>query len=356
MAIAFEAQRDLAPLTTLHIGGPARYFCQVESVAELEEALLFARSESLRPLVLGGGSNVIISDRGFDGLVIQMKIAPLEAAVHDDRIEYRVGAGYVWDELVQRAVSDGAVGIECLSGIPGSVGATPIQNVGAYGQEVKEVIQRVHCLHAGSFERRSFDNAECEFDYRRSRFKMRPEEEWIVVAVDFVLLRELPCNPRYAELEKAIAARDPEWRDRPAGRAQLEALRDTVLALRRAKGMVLDANDPDARSVGSFFVNPNLSVDGYAALCARCQAQGLPAPPQFPAGDRIKTSAAWLVEQAGFHRGYRSGGVGVSSKHSLALLSAGGGARELMQLASEISVAVNERFGVKLEREPIYVE
>ncbi|MBX7056784.1 MAG: UDP-N-acetylmuramate dehydrogenase [Leptospirales bacterium] len=356
MALLIENNRSLAEWTTLGAGGPARCFCVVESIEDLEQALLYARREKLRFFLLGGGSNVVISDRGFDGLAVKNAIGGIAVERRGGAVQYRVSSGFEWDRFVLRSIEDGAQGIECLSGIPGSVGATPIQNVGAYGQEVGETIQSVECINAYSLERRRFSNAECAFGYRSSYFKQAPAEGWLVLSVEFALRADTPTLIRYAELEQRLTLRTPEWRTMPPGNAQLAAVRRAVLELRRSKGMVVDATDPDSRSAGSFFVNPTLSEEEFASLQQRCENQGLPSPPQYTVQGGIKTSAAWLVERAGFAPGYLQGGAGVSSKHSLALVNRGGGSAALLSLAREIQEGVLERFGVRLLREPIFIE
>jgi UDP-N-acetylmuramate dehydrogenase len=297
-------------------------------------------------LLLAGGSNVVIADEGFDGLVLRIATRGIERAADDGSVRLSVAAGESWDELVAGAVADGLVGVECLAGIPGSVGATPIQNVGAYGQEVSETITSVRVLDRRSGEVLELAPEECGFGYRTSAFKRAPGER-VVLSVEFVLPRATESAPvRYGELARALGVELGES-------APAAAVREAVLALRRGKGMVLDPADPDSVSAGSFFTNPILGADAFEALARRAGER----PPAFGEPDgRVKTSAAWLVERAGFHRGYGDGRAGISSKHTLALVNRGGATTaELVALAREIAAGVQRHFGVELVPEPVFV-
>jgi UDP-N-acetylmuramate dehydrogenase len=321
----------LAPLTTLRLGGPAGRLIEAHS----EDDLVAAVREGV-DLVLAGGSNVVISDAGVAGTVVLVRT---RGVVQHDGLTI-VAAGEPWDDVVARTVAGGLQGFECLSGIPGSTGATPIQNVGAYGQEVAETIEWVRVYDRERDEVVTLPAVECGFDYRRSVFKYR--DRWTVLAVAFRLQpSELSGPLHYAELARTL--------DVPVGgRAPLEDVRAAVLGLRRGKGMVIDPADPDSVSAGSFFTNPILSHEEWSTL------DGAPAFPE-PDG-RIKTSAAWLIDQAGFRRGYGSGRIGISSKHTLALVNRGGGTTaELVALAREIAAGVEVRFGVLLKPEPVLV-
>jgi UDP-N-acetylmuramate dehydrogenase len=305
---------------------------------ELAEAV---RSAYEPLLVLAGGSNVVIADAGFPGTVVRV----LTKGVERDGTRLTVQAGEDWDALVERCVAGGLQGFECLSGIPGSVGATPIQNVGAYGQEVSETVESVRVLDRASGQITEMSAAECGFAYRSSVFKYR--DRWVVLAVTFNMREDDRSGPlRYAELARAL--------DVPVGgTAPLQEVREAVLALRRGKGMVIDPADPDSVSAGSFFTNPILEPDEFARL----QARAPESPPGFPEPDgRIKTSAAWLIQRAGFERGYGNGRVGISTKHTLALVNRGDATtEELMALAHEIAGGVRERFGISLHPEPVLV-
>jgi UDP-N-acetylmuramate dehydrogenase len=327
----------LAPLTTLRLGGPAARLVEVETE---EDILAVVRSETAPLFVLGGGSNVVVADEGWPGVALRIGTRGVNVSDHGDGVTVEVAAGEPWDDLVARAVDEGWAGVECLSGIPGLVGATPIQNVGAYGQEVDQTITRVRVLDR---ERGAFVDMrpeECGFAYRASIFKHN--DRWIVTRVTFRFARKPTGTIRYTELARALGAQE----------APLRQVRDTVIALRRAKGMVLDPGDPDSVSAGSFFTNPIVSAEKLAALEAT-----YPSIPRFPSGDRFKLAAGWLVENAGFCKGYGAGRVGVSRKHALALVNRGGGtAAELLGLAREIQRGVHARFGVELVPEPVMVQ
>jgi UDP-N-acetylmuramate dehydrogenase len=332
MSAAVDA--PLAPLTTLRLGGPAKRLVSVATEPELVEAV----GEADEPLLLlAGGSNLVLPDAGWPGVVVRIETRGIERA----GAILEVQAGEPWDDLVAATVEEGLAGFECLSGIPGSVGATPIQNVGAYGQEVAETVQSVRVLDRATGTTEELAPAACGFAYRSSALKRT--DRWVVLAVTFALRRTRTSQPlRYAELARAL---DLE----PGARAPLGEVREAVLALRRGKGMVLDSADPDTISAGSFFMNPILDPDTVAAL--------RPRPPAFPQPDgRVKTSAAWLIERAGFAKGYARGRVAISSKHALALVNRGGASTaELLALAREIAAGVRDRFGVQLEPEPTIV-
>jgi UDP-N-acetylmuramate dehydrogenase len=335
----------LAPLTTLKLGGPARHVALVADEGELVLALADAEARGEPVFVLGGGSNVVIADAGFEGTVVRMVSKGVAVARDGDRVRLEVAAGEDWDGLVERCVAEGWSGVECLSGIPGLVGATPIQNVGAYGQEVKETILRVRAFDRVARSFVDLDGAACGFGYRTSLFRHNPR--FVVVRVTFDLAIKGDSAPlRYAELLRALGVGEGES-------APLARVRSAVLALRRAKGMVLDPGDPDSVSAGSFFVNPTLTVRELALLDSLAGES----PPRFAAdGGRWKVPAGWLVERAGFPKGYGRGSVGVSTKHALALVHRGNGTTaELVLLAREIQNAVRARFGVELSPEPVFV-
>jgi UDP-N-acetylmuramate dehydrogenase len=312
-------------------------------VSEPDEAVEIVRTATRADaepvLVLAGGSNVVVADAGFPGNVVLLRTRGVDLIGRDrDEITVRVAAGEPWDAFVARTVAEGLSGVECLSGIPGSAGATPIQNVGAYGQEVAQTVVAVHVYDRAADRTVTMTPAECRFSYRSSVFKHR--DRWLVSAVDFRLRESADSAPiRYAELARQLGVAVGD-------RVPLERARDTVLKLRAGKGMVLDAHDRDTWSVGSFFTNPVLP--------------SLPAPdmPRWPAEDgQVKIPAAWLIEQAGFGKGYSpGGGVAISSKHTLALTNRGDGTTAaLLDLAREIRDGVRDRFGVRLHPEPVLV-
>ena len=326
---------ELAPLTTLRLGGPAGSLVEARTEDEVVEAVRDAA------LVLAGGSNVVIADDGVPGTVARI----VTRGVERDGPRLTVAAGEEWDPLVALSVAEGLQGFECLSGIPGSVGATPIQNVGAYGQEVAKTVESVRVFDRETGRVDDLPAAACGFVYRGSIFKYHDRR--VVLSVTFRLREASLSGPlRYAELARRL--------DVPiGGRAPLAEVREAVLDLRRGKGMVIDPADPDSVSAGSFFTNPILPAADFDALAQRSEA----APPAWPEPDgRIKTSAAWLIERAGFRRGYGNGRVGISTKHTLALVNRGGATTaELMALAREIAGGVQERFGVALHPEPVLV-
>jgi UDP-N-acetylmuramate dehydrogenase len=334
----------LAPLTTLRVGGPAARMASLEREPDLAELLSGADAAGEPVFVLGTGSNVVVGDAGFPGLVLRMALGGIEVVREGDRVRVDVAAGEPWDGLVERAVAEGWRGVACMSGVPGLVGATPIQNVGAYGQEVRDTIAgvRVFDRRSGSFA--EVAAADCEFDYRTSVFKR--DDRWIVTRVRFLFECAATESIRYPELSKALGVQQGETV--PASR-----VRETVIALRRGKGMVVDEADPESVSAGSFFVNP--IVD--AATVARVEALAGQRPPGFPAGEgRTKLAAAWLVERAGFSRGWTLGRAGVSRKHALAIVNRGGAtAAEVLAAARAVRDGVRDRLGVTLEPEPVMI-
>jgi UDP-N-acetylmuramate dehydrogenase len=355
MTIALREHVPLAPHTTLGLGGPARYFCECTSEAEIREALALGRQRAQRVQILGGGSNVVFADAGFSGLVVKVAIGGIAVRETTDAVEVCAGAGVEWDALVRETVHRGCTGIECLSGIPGTVGATPIQNVGAYGQEISDTLVSITCLERERMTRVVFTRDQCELGYRDSRFKQRDRDRYVVMDVTLRVRRDARPELRYTELEQAVRQRGALDALRPAD--ALRVVRETVLALRRRKSMVLDPADPNARSVGSFFVNPVLSAAAFDELVRRWGASGGTDPiAAFPADGRVKVPAAWLVEHAGFVKGQRHGGAGISTRHALALVNLGGTTADLLALASSIEHAVYERFGIRLVREPVVVE
>jgi len=329
----------LAPLTTLGIGGPAKFFARAESVDDVREALAFASAENLPLLVLAGGSNVLIPDDGFGGVVVHMDLRGITIESEDaESAIVNVAAGERWDDFVDFAVASGWAGVECLSGIPGSAGATPIQNVGAYGQDVSETIIRVEVLERATGRVIDLTNWDCAFSYRSSIFKTAARDRYVVISVTFRLRRGAPATVRYPELRAYLDERGIALGD-------LGAVREAVIAIRKRKGMVLDPHDPDTRSDGSFFTNPIVPPERVPE-----------GAPSFPSADGVKLSAAWLIEHAGFHKGFAHGNVGISTKHTLAIVNRGGGtAAEVLELVRMIQASVRERFGVELQPEPVFV-
>jgi UDP-N-acetylmuramate dehydrogenase len=344
VTIRLQENIPLAGLTTLGIGGPARFLVEVSDPEGLGEAVAMARTRRLPILVLGGGSNLLVSDDGFPGLAIRMRIP----GVHWDGPRVRAGAGVNWDTLVAEAVERGFAGIECLGGIPGSVGATPVQNVGAYGQEVGQVISTVRVYDLDDDVVRDLSAEDCGFEYRTSGFNSTSRGRYVILAVDYTLRSDGCLSLTYPDLERELAGR-------PA--PTLVEVRDAVLTIRRRKAMLLVNGDPDCHSAGSFFRNPVLTPAGFDALGVRCREIGLDAPPPaYRAGDSVKIPAAWLVEQAGFPKGTTDGAVGVSTKHALALINRGGAqAADVLRFAGAIRDAVEDHFGIRLRTEPVFV-
>ncbi|HVQ91983.1 MAG TPA: UDP-N-acetylmuramate dehydrogenase [Mycobacteriales bacterium] len=337
------AGQALGTYTTLRLGGPARRLVEAATAAEIGAAVRAADAAGDPVLLIGGGSNLVLSDAGWPGVVVLLRSRGVAVQAGYGAVTLTVQAGEPWDELTARAVGEGWAGIEGLSGIPGLTGATPVQNVGAYGQEVAETITGVRVWDREAGQDRLLSPAECEFGYRDSAFKR--SERYVVLAVTFRLRPQPMSGPvRYAELARSLGIEVGES-------AKLADVRDAVLALRRGKGMVLDPADHDTWSVGSFFTNPVLSAAELVAFEAR-----LPAGtgyPSWPAGGGTKLSAAWLIERAGYGKGYGAGHVGLSSKHTLALTNRGGAtAAELIALATEIRSGVRGAFGVTLAVEP----
>jgi UDP-N-acetylmuramate dehydrogenase len=359
----------LADHTTLGLGGPARCFVAAGTEENLIEAVRAADARGEPVLILGGGSNLVVADEGFPGTVLHLATRGVTIAPGDDGVAVTVAAGEDWDALVRRCVAEGLSGVECLSGIPGLAGATPIQNVGAYGQEVAETIVTVRAYDRLRDKAVELANAECGFGYRTSAFKRGggtgPEParraalepaaatgRFVVLGVTFRLDRDPLSAPlRYGELARMLGVGEGE-------RVPLGEARTAVLALRRGKGMVLDPSDPDTRSAGSFFTNPLLDARHFAEVERRAAARSAGNVPHFAAGDGlVKIPAAWLIEQAGFAKGYPGNGdARISSKHTLALTNPGGASTAaLVGLARQIRDGVRQAFGVELVNEPVLV-
>ncbi|MGA9389939.1 MAG: UDP-N-acetylmuramate dehydrogenase [Candidatus Sulfotelmatobacter sp.] len=342
---------SLAPLTTLRIGGPARYFVEATDVGEAQEAVAFARSHDLPLFILGGGSNLVVADAGWPGLVLKIAIPGIDQRTTDDedgRIVFDVGAGESWDKFVSRSVLAHCAGVECLSGIPGSVGGTPVQNVGAYGQEVAETIATVLVLDVKDGQLRELCREACGFGYRSSIFNGSERGRFIVLRVSYALVPDGEPRIAYADLQRHFAGRETP--------PNLCETREAVRHIRALKGMLIVPGDADCLSAGSFFKNPVLSKMQHEELKQRAAERGLSVP-SYPALEtRKKISAAWLVERSGFAKGYGAGRAGISSKHALAIVNRGGAtAAEVLALKDQIQHRVEEIWGIQLEPEPVMV-
>jgi UDP-N-acetylenolpyruvoylglucosamine reductase len=350
MAVLCE-QVNLAGYTTLRLGGPARRFVEATTDDEIIRTVRQAEAAGEEILVLGGGSNLVVADDGFPGTVVHVATRGVTMRRDGDRVLVRAQAGEEWEPFVARCVEEGLAGVECLSGIPGRLGATPIQNVGAYGQEVSETITEVRAYDRERGEVVTLDRDACRFRYRDSAFK--GADRYVVLEVTYALeSADLSAPVRYAELARSLGVATGD-------RVPLKDAREAVLALRRGKGMVLDAADPDTRSAGSFFTNPMLSAGQVEDLEKRVADRLGPDAtfPRYPATDgQVKTSAAWLIDKAGFTKGYARGPVRISGKHTLALTNPGGARTEdLLALAREVRDGVRAVFGVTLVNEPVFV-
>jgi UDP-N-acetylmuramate dehydrogenase len=343
-AIQIQEHIPLAPYTTLGIGGPARFFCEAHTEAEVAEAAKFARDNNLPLFALGGGSNILVNDTGFDGLVTRVAIRSIQSNHREENVLLEVGAGEDWNSVVLYAIDHDYAGVECLAGIPGDAGGTPVQNVGAYGQEVSSVISQVRALDLKERLMVEFEAADCRFSYRRSRFNTTDAGRFVVTRVDYQLTRGGTPTLKYPDLQRAFP---------PGSNPTLSEVSAAVRSIRQTKAMVLVDCEPDCRSAGSFFKNPIIPED----LANRIEFVTRNAPPRFPAGEgKVKIPAAWLIEQAGFLRGFAIGNAGISTKHTLALVNRGGAtASEILALAAEIRSTVEKKFGVVLHPEPVFV-
>ena len=342
-----EENVPLAPFTTLGVGGPARFFIQSRTETDLRDAVDFARSRSLPLFVLGGGSNLLVADAGFAGVVVRIAIKGVDESDAGAKRLFQAGAGEDWDSLVSRAVEKNCAGIECLSGIPGTVGATPVQNVGAYGQEVSDTITNVYALDLESGEISEFSNEACGFTYRTSIFNTVARGRFIILGVRFALEKNGAPKIEYRDLKQHFAG--------PGGPPSLAEVRHAVREIRRSKAMLIVEGDEDCRSAGSFFKNPIVSPERFAEVVAVAEKKGLKPPPSFPAPNgEVKSPAAWLVEQSGFPRGTTRGRAGISRRHALAIVNRGGAtAAEIVTLKDEIEQAVVGQFGIELRPEPV---
>jgi UDP-N-acetylmuramate dehydrogenase len=343
----FLEEVKLAPYTTFQIGGPARWFAEATSEDDIAAGIAFAGERKVPLFILGGGSNLLVSDAGFPGLVLRIALRGITP--ENGRSIISAAAGEDWDGLVAYAVAAGLAGVECLSGIPGTVGGTPVQNVGAYGQEVSQTIVTVRAFDRKTRQFVDLSASDCGFSYRRSIFNSRQRERYVVSRVDYALQRNAPANFVYADVARYFAARN-------LTAPTLGEVRDAVRSIRAQKGMLIVPGDADCRSAGSFFKNPVVpgSTLDSLALELKVEKQSIPAYPAQTG--EVKLSAAWLIERAGFAKGYALGNAGISSRHTLALINRGGAsATEVTALRDKVIAAVASRFGVRLEPEPVWL-
>jgi len=344
-AVILQEHIPLAPLTTFRVGGPARYFAETEDEDDVVMALAFAKTRHLPVFVLGGGSNLLVSDLGFPGIVLRVAAKGVQLESAGDNILLTAAAGEDWDRIVASCVETNLGGVECLSGIPGSVGGTPVQNVGAYGQETADTLVSVRVLDRKTEEIVELSHAQCGFSYRASIFNTTQKDRYIVLQVTYSLRKNGVPLLKYPDLQRSLkqSTRTPT----------LAEVRTAVREIRTSKGMLIVDGDPDCRSAGSFFKNPIMTEAEYSRILS---ARGGEVP-RYPASDgNVKTSAAWLIEQSGFAKGFALGPAAVSRKHTLALVNTGGArAADIVALAREIRRGVQDRFGILLTPEPVFV-
>ena len=341
----------LAPLTTFGLGGAARFFAEITDAADLAPALRWAKEQNLQVFILGSGSNLVVADEGFAGLVLHMRTRGLRWTDMGGEVSVEAQAGEAWDDIVAETILRSATGVECLSGIPGTAGAAPVQNIGAYGQEAAESIRSVRVLDRETLEIEELDAGDCGFGYRTSRFKSEPDR-FVILSITLGLVSGGRPALRYGELVSAFAGNAAPG---------LAEVRQTVLTLRRGKSMVLDEVDPNRHSAGSFFTNPVVPAEMADEITRRAVTAGfMRDPAEMPrfalASGHVKLAAGWLIEHSGPRKGYRMGPVGISSQHALALVHHGGGtANDLLRLALHVRAAVFDRFGVVLCPEPVFL-
>lgn len=343
---------ELSNFTTIKLGGTAKYFGQFNNIYELRELLKFAKKENLKTCIIGGGSNIIFADEGFKGIVLKNHIKELDYEVNNDEVILKAGGGGNWDDFVSFCVNEGLQGVECLSGIPGSIGATPIQNVGAYGQEVSDVILGVRALRIEDNSIVTFNNSECKFSYRNSIFKSEQKDKYIIIEVIFKLKLNAEPQLKYKELADAVV-NEYEYQQISTS-DRLKFVRYKVMEIRRKKSMVIDEDDVNTVSCGSFFMNPVLNEAEYKKFDENLFHFPIK-PKVFKTEGGYKIPAAWLIEHAGFHKGMNKNGAAISDNHSLALVNRGCTTKQLLELANEIENKVQQLFGIKLHKEPVVI-
>lgn len=343
----FQRDIPMSQYTTIETGGNAKYFISCGSEDEIIAVLAEAKKLNEKVQVISGGSNIIFPDDGFDGIVLKVDLKGIKIFNEKDNSLISVKAGESWDDFVLFCIESGLQGVECMSGIPGSAGAVPVQNVGAYGQEVKDAIDKVRAIDRKSLQIKIFENQDCRFDYRQSRFKKEDKDRFIITEVLFKLNKGKEPEIKYPELRKFIEE-NTDFRNLKSVNEKLFSVRNSVMELRKKKSMLADKSDPNSKSCGSFFMNPVLSKTEFEILGSK-----FPAMPFYESGDKYKIPAAWMIENAGYYKGYVFNGAGISENHSLAIVNRGGNTTGIMNLASKIENDVFKKFGVRLVREPV---
>lgn len=348
--LKFIQNEKLSGHTTISLGGIAKKFISCADENAIIEVLKYSITESEKIQIISGGSNIIFQDKGYNGIVMKINNKGIKSITNGDDEILTVKAGESWDDFVKHCISEGYQGIECMSGIPGSVGATPVQNVGAYGQEVKDVIASLKAINRETLENIVISKEECNFRYRQSRFKNTDRDKFIITEVTFVLNKNKSPEIKYPELEKYIRE-NIEYKASESIREKLEIIRKAVIALRKKKSMVIDEIDPNSKSCGSFFTNPVITEKEFNELKSRVTDF-----PFYKTEDGYKIPAAWLIENSGFRKGYRLNGAGISENHSLAIINCGGKTADILKLAMDIELSVLNKFGIRLEKEPVIVD
>lgn len=353
----FYKDKKLAPMTSINLGGTAKFYFKADTEEEILKVLQYAKENDLRIQVLGGGSNTIFGGKNFDGIILHLGMDHQKIEKKNDNVFVTVGAGKNWNTFVTGMTEYGFPGVEALAGIPGNVGATPIQNVGAYGQEVADTIHEVHTIERSTLKKVTFKNKDCKFSYRTSRFKTTDKDKYIITEVIFKLKQTGRPVIAYPQLEKRIKE-EVNLEALPDGRRVLEAVRDMVIKIRKEKSMVLDSQDPNSVSCGSFFMNPIISKSKFVDVQNQARQSGIEEEiPNFDEKGKVKLSAAWLLERSGFHKGFKKNQpIGLSENHNLAIVNRGGTTKGVLDLQKKIQEKVKKVFGIKLEREPVLVE
>lgn len=354
MTDKFLKDVKLSQYTTIGLGGPADLFISCKNTADIVSVLKYAKQNDIQIQVFSGGSNIIFPDAGYKGIVLRTDQRGIDFIEDENLIFVKAYAGEAWDDVVKFCVEKGLAGIECLSGIPGSAGAVPVQNVGAYGQEIKNMFVSLKAIDRYTLNERIFNNEDCNFSYRQSRFKEEDRDRFIITEVLFGFTKNAEPEIKYPELQNYINANHNINTADPL-KEKLLSIRKSVLELRKKKSMIIDINDPNSRSCGSFFMNPVISREELDNFYSSINSVNKEQIPVYKTGDKIKLSAAWLIERAGYKKGYIKGGAGISKNHSLALININGTARELLDLAAEIKNKVYEISGIRLSIEPVIV-